>query len=52
MKKGHWLWLGFLYLFAFVAMAFANNQVKILVNGQEIDSDVAPKSLKTGPWYL
>lgn len=35
-----------LFIGFFAAVAFANNPVKIVVNGQEIDSDVAPQIVK------
>ncbi len=47
MKKRSLVMVGVLiFICLFVAVAFANNQVKIVVNGQEIDSDVAPQIIK------
>jgi hypothetical protein len=46
-KKRSLVMVGVLiFICLFVAVAFANNQVKIVVNGQEIDSDVAPQIIK------
>lgn len=47
MKKRSLVIIGVAIIICFFgAVAFANNQVKIIVNGQEVNSDVAPQIVK------